>query len=191
MIKKRIVLTSDGVIHQWQCCLLQSAAVGGVVGGGGTCAISIGTLTGSEEVPLTRAGVQGQTEARTVHAGDWVTVTRAEETAHIPHLHHTPPPPSSASPPSLPHSPPCPTGLLALMAAPHPKSPDERPTSLRANTSIRRGPLHVGKTNKQTKEKRNGSCRRRSAPEEAVQREVFSWLLVLPFFWDYLTCAGS
>lgn len=78
-------------------------------GGGGTRAISIGTLTGSEEVPLTRAGVQGQTEARAVHAGDWVTVTRAEETAHGPHLHHTSLVGLSSIPPSLPsvsHRPP-------------------------------------------------------------------------------------
>lgn len=29
MIKKRIALTLDGLIHQRQCCLLQSAAVAG------------------------------------------------------------------------------------------------------------------------------------------------------------------
>lgn len=72
------------------------------VGGGGTRAISIGTLTGSEEVRLTRAGVQGQAEARAVHAGDWVTVTRAEETPHVPHLHHASPVGLSSIPPSLP-----------------------------------------------------------------------------------------
>lgn len=30
-----------------------------------------------------------------------------------------------------------------------------------------------------------------SVPEEVAQREVCSWLFVLPFFGDYLTRAGS